>query len=290
MTRKGIILAGGTGSRLYPSTYSISKQLIPIYDKPMIFYPLSTFLTNGITEVLIISNPRDLNSFKNIFKDGSDLGINICYEEQENPNGLAEAFIIGEKFIKGDKCSLILGDNLFYGNPGSYANSKENSDSLGATIFAYKVSEPNRYGVIEFDENKNAISIEEKPKKPKSNYAITGLYFYDENVVEYSKTLTPSKRGELEITDLNNMYLNKNVLKVEIMDGSSHWFDTGTHDALLEASNFVKALQSRLGKIISSPDEISFNLGLIDKNQILKNALKYQGSSYGDYLRELAEK
>lgn len=290
MIKKGIILAGGSGSRLRPSTVSISKQLIPVYDKPMIFYPLSTLIYSGIEEVLIISTSNYLPLFKNLFEDGSSLGIKIKYTIQDKPNGLAEAFIIGEKFIDNDPCCLILGDNIFHGgNLQSFDQNDNFHLDGGAKIFAYSVSDPNRYGVIEFDEDLKVLSIEEKPRFPKSSYAVTGLYLYDENVVKYAKSLKPSKRNELEITDLNNIYIQNNTMEVNILGEDIQWFDTGTHDSLLEASSFIKAIQKRKGKIDFCPDEISFRMGRINRKQLIKNISSYEGSEYGKYLIKLLD-
>ena len=290
MIKKGIILAGGSGSRLRPSTVSISKQLIPVYDKPMIFYPLSTLIYSGIEEVLIISTSNHLPLFKNLFGDGSSLGIKIKYTIQDKPNGLAEAFIIGEKFIDNDPCCLILGDNIFHGgNLQSFDINDNFHLDGGAKIFAYSVSDPNRYGVIEFDKDLKVLSIEEKPKFPKSSYAVTGLYLYDKNVVKYAKSLKPSMRNELEITDLNNIYIQNNTMEVNILGEDIQWFDTGTHDSLLEASSFIKAIQKRKGKIDFCPDEISFRMGHINRKQLIKNISSYKGSEYGKYLKKLLD-
>tara|TARA_B100000989_G_C19530878_1_gene469767 strand:- start:1155 stop:2033 length:879 start_codon:yes stop_codon:yes gene_type:complete len=290
MIKKGIILAGGSGSRLRPSTIGISKQLIPVYDKPMIFYPLSTLIYSGIEEVLIISTSNYLNLFKNLLEDGSSLGIKIEYMIQDKPNGLAEAFIIGEKFIDNNPCCLILGDNIFQGgNLQSFDKNDNFRLDGGAQIFAYAVSDPNRYGVIEFDNDLKAISIEEKPTFPKSSYAVTGLYLYDKDVVRYAKSLKPSIRNELEITDLNNIYIKNNSMEVNILGEDIQWFDTGTHDSLLEASSFIKAIQKRKGKIDFCPDEISFRMGLINRKQLIKNISSYEGSEYGKYLKKLLD-
>ena len=288
--RKGIILAGGSGSRLYPVTQVISKQLLPVYDKPMIYYPLSTLMLAGITEILIISTPSDLPLFKRLLKDGHQWGLNIKYQEQKNPDGLAQAFILGEDFLDGSPAALILGDNIFYGNDMREMLNKANMDSSGATIFAYHVNDPNRYGVVEFDSKMNAKSLEEKPKYPKSNYAITGLYFYDNTVSERAKSLKPSDRGELEITDLNQLYLNDKKLDVRIMERGYAWLDTGTHDSLLEASQFISTIENRQGLKVASPEEIAFRIGLIDAAQLSEIIKPYEHNQYGQYLKQLLRK
>ena len=285
--RKGIILAGGTGSRLYPVTQVISKQLLPVYDKPMIYYPLSTLMLTGITEILIISTPSDLPLFKKLLKDGSQWGLKIEYCEQRKPDGLAQAFILGEEFLDGSSAALILGDNIFYGNDMLEMLHKANKDSKGATIFAYHVSDPNRYGVVEFDSDMSVKSLEEKPKNPKSNYAVTGLYFYDNTVSDRAKSLKPSDRGELEITDLNRLYLNDQKLDVRIMERGYAWLDTGTHDSLLEASQFISTIENRQGLKVSSPEEIAFRIGLIDTEQLKKIIKPYEKNQYGQYLNRL---
>lgn len=284
---KGIILAGGSGTRLYPITKAISKQITPIYDKPMIYYPLSVLMLARIKEILVISTPRDVFVFKELLEDGSDFGLKISYAIQEKPNGLAEAFLIGEKFIENDSCALVLGDNIFYGHGFTGMLKEASSKEKGATIFGYYVNNPKDFGVVEFDEKGKAISLEEKPENPKSNYAIPGLYFYDNTVVEKAKKVKPSKRGELEITTLNEMYLNENNLNVVSLGRGMAWLDTGTHDALLEASNFVKTIQSRQGVMVACPEEIAYRNGWIDKNKIKELAKPLLKSEYGKYLLNL---
>ena len=286
--RKGIILAGGSGTRLYPLCKSISKQLMPVYDKPMIYYPLSTLILSGIKDVLIITRPNENNNFYKLLGDGSQLGINITYASQNSPDGIAQAFLIGENFISEKNCTLILGDNLFYGNNLKILLNNAYKKEKGATIFSYKVQDPENYGVLELD-GKNIISISEKPKNPKSNYIVTGLYYYDNKVVDYAKSLKPSARGELEITDINNLYLEKNELTTEFMGEEYSWFDTGNHDALLEAGNFVSKIENDLGKKICCPEEISFRMGLIDSEQLVKTSATLINTNYGKYLRNLAE-
>lgn len=288
---KGIILAGGSGTRLYPLTKAISKQIMPVYDKPMIYYPLSTLMLAGIREVLIISTPRDLPVFKELFGDGSQLGMSFSYAVQEYPRGLADAFIIGDKFIGNDACALVLGDNIFYGQ--SFSKVLQNAASRtesepGATIFGYYVRDPREYGVVEFDENGKAISIEEKPEKPKSNYAVPGLYFYDNDVVDIAKNVKPSARGEIEITSINNEYLNRGNLHVETMGRGFAWLDTGNHDALLDAANFVETFQKRQGLYISCIEEIAFKRGFIGRDELLKLAEPLMKTEYGKYLVEVA--
>ncbi len=286
---KGIILAGGSGTRLHPITYALSKQLMPIYDKPMIYYPLSILMYAQIKEILIISTPHDLPHFEHLLGDGKKLGCKFSYAVQEEPNGLAQAFVIGEEFIGDDKVALILGDNVFYG-----ANMKrlllENNDPDGGTIFAYYVSDPERYGVVEFDENNNALSIEEKPVKPKSNYAVPGLYFYDNSVVNIAKNLEPSKRGEYEITDINKEYLKRGKLKVGILDRGTAWLDTGTFDSLMQASQFVQVIEQRQGLKIGCIEEIAYINGFISKNDLKNIAETLIKSGYGQYLLEIIEK
>ena len=289
---KGIILAGGSGTRLYPLTKAISKQIMPVYDKPMIYYPLSTLMLAGIREVLIISTPRDVVVFEDLLGDGSQLGMDIQYAIQEQPNGLAEAFIIGADFIGKDAVALVLGDNIFYGQSVSQvlrraADRTENEP--GATIFGYYVRDPREYGVVEFDENGKAISIEEKPENPKSNYAVPGLYFYDNSVVEIAKTIKPSARGELEITAVNNAYLERGDLHVETLGRGFAWLDTGNHDMLLAAADFVSAFQKRQGLYISCIEEIAYKRGFIDKEQLVKLAQPLLKTDYGKYLMEIAE-
>ena len=287
---KGIILAGGSGTRLYPITKAISKQITPIYDKPMIYYPLSVLMLAGIREILVISTPRDVVVFEELLEDGSNFGLKISYAIQEKPNGLAEAFLIGEKFIGNDSCALVLGDNIFYGHGFTGMLKEAFSKEKGATIFGYYVNNPKDFGVVEFDENGKAISLEEKPENPKSNYAIPGLYFYDNTVAEKAKKVKLSKRGELEITTLNEMYLKENNLNVVSLGRGMAWLDTGTHDALLEASNFVKTIQSRQGVMVACPEEISYRNGWIDKDKIKELAKPLLKSEYGKYLLNLIEK
>ena len=285
---KGIILAGGSGTRLYPLTEAISKQIMPVYDKPMIYYPLSTLMLAGIREILIISTPRDVPVFRELLKDGHQLGMELSYAVQEQPNGLAEAFLIGADFIGNDRVALVLGDNIFYGQSFSRVLKSVAAREKGATIFGYYVRDPREYGVVEFDENGNALSIEEKPEKPRSNYAVPGLYFYDKNVVEIARNVKPSARGELEITSVNNAYLERGMLHVETLGRGFAWLDTGNHDALLDAADFVAAFQKRQGLYISCIEEIAYKRGFIDKEQLLKLAEPLMKTNYGKYLVEVA--
>jgi glucose-1-phosphate thymidylyltransferase len=286
---KGIILAGGSGTRLYPVTKAVCKQLLPIFDKPMIYYPLSTLMFAGIQDILIISTPQDTSRFESLFGDGSQLGLNISYKIQEQPRGLADAFIVGDDFIGKDKVCLILGDNIFYGNslPKLLQDSIQFDD--GAVVFGYYVNDAERYGVVEFDKNGKVISLEEKPKKPKSNFAVVGLYFYDNDVIEIAKNLKPSARGEIEITDVNIDYLNRNKLKVKLMGRGYAWLDSGTHSSIIESSNFVKTIEERQGLKIACIEEIAYKMGFIDEEQLLKLAEPLKKSGYGEYLLKILE-
>jgi len=289
---KGIILAGGSGTRLYPITRGVCKQLLPIYDKPMIYYPLSTLMLAGIREILIISTPLDLPRFRDIFGDGSDLGLCFSYKEQPHPNGLAEAFLIGEEFIGHDTVCLVLGDNIFFGHGLTEMLTKAVNDVHtigGATVFGYYVKDPERYGIVEFDKQGRVLSVEEKPKQPKSKYAVTGLYFFDNDVVRIAKTIKPSWRGEIEITDVITAYLEKNRLRVELLGRGYAWLDTGTHESLLEAGEFIATIEKRQGLKMACIEEIAYKLGYIDRQKLMKAAEIYKKNAYGDYLRMVAE-
>ncbi len=286
---KGIILAGGSGTRLYPLTMVTSKQLLPVYDKPMVYYPLSTLMLAGIRDILIISTPTDLPNFERLLGDGSRYGINLSYAEQPSPDGLAQAFLIGEEFINGDSCAMVLGDNIFYGNGLKKLLREAEARETGATVFGYYVDDPERFGIVEFDKDGKAISIEEKPQNPKSNYCVTGLYFYDNRVVDFAKKVKPSARGELEITDLNRLYLEDGTLNVERLGRGYAWLDTGTMDALSEASEFVKVIENRQGIQISAVEEIAYINGWIDKETLVESARKYGKSPYGEHLKKVAE-
>lgn len=287
---KGIVLAGGSGTRLYPVTKAISKQLLPIYDKPMVYYPISVLMLAGIRDILIISTPEDISKFENLLSDGSQFGVNFSYKIQPSPDGLAQAFILGEEFIGNDTAALVLGDNVFYGQ--SFSRTLQNAvnrveTSGGATVFGYRVRDPQRFGVVEFDENGKALSIEEKPKNPKSNYAVTGLYFYDNKVVEYAKNLKPSSRGELEITDLNNIYLKNNKLHVELLGRGFAWLDTGTHESLLQAGQYVQTVENNQGIKIACLEEIAYNMGFLKKEDIEKISSQYKNNEYYGYIKSL---
>ena len=285
---KGIILAGGSGTRLYPITYAISKQIMPVYDKPMIYYPLSTLMLAGVKDILIISTPHDLPQFEKLFGDGHHLGLNFTYKVQEVPNGLAQAFVIGEDFIGDDSCALVLGDNIFYGM-GLGNTLEKNSNPNGGIVYAYHVSDPERYGVVEFDANKKAISIEEKPTHPKSRYAVPGLYFYDNEVVQIAKNIKPSPRGEYEITDINLEYLKRDKLSVSVLDRGTAWLDTGTFDSLMQASQFIQVIEQRQGIKVACIEEIAWRKGFIDKAQLIKLAEPLLKSGYGTYIMDMIE-
>ncbi len=286
---KGIILAGGSGTRLYPLTKVTSKQLLPVYDKPMIYYPLSTLMLAGIRDILIISTPKDLPNFERLLGDGSSFGIHLQYKVQPSPDGLAQAFLIGEEFIDGDSCAMVLGDNIFYGNGLKQHLQTAAAKPDRATVFGYYVDDPQRFGIVEFDKNGKAISIEEKPKHPKSNYCVTGLYFYDNRVVEFAKKVKPSARGELEITDLNKIYLEEGSLDVVTLGRGYAWLDTGTMDALADASEFVRVIENRQGIMLSAVEEIAYRNGWIDKETLIESAKMYGKSSYGKHLRQVAD-
>ena len=287
--RKGIILAGGSGTRLYPITMAVSKQLLPVYDKPMIYYPLSVLMLAGIQDILIISTPQDIGRFEELLGDGSQWGLSLSYQVQPSPDGLAQAFLLGEAFLDGHPAALVLGDNIFFGHDLHHLLQDANKQQHGATVFSYHVHDPERYGVVAFDDNKQAISIEEKPTQPKSNFAVTGLYFYDADVVAHAKTIQPSARGELEITDLNKIYLERGTLRVQTMDRGYAWLDTGTHDSLRDAGTFVAMIQKRQGQQIACVEEIAYRMGYIDRSALLELAQPFLKSDYGQYLIKISK-
>ncbi|MBR3456674.1 MAG: glucose-1-phosphate thymidylyltransferase RfbA [Selenomonadaceae bacterium] len=287
--KKGIILAGGSGTRLYPLTMVVSKQLMPIYDKPMVYYPLSTLMLAGLKDILVITTPEDNENFRRLMGDGSQWGIRISYAVQPHPGGLAQAFLVGEEFIAGDPCALVLGDNIFYGSDLAVSAQRAAAREEGATVFAYYVRNPKRYGVVEFDKEGNAISLEEKPEQPKSNYAVTGLYFYDKDIVDVAKSIKPSARGELEITDVNRVYLERGKLHVQKMRRGYAWLDTGTHESLLQAASFVQTIQARQGLKIACIEEIAYRMGYIDAEQVLRLAEPLRKNDYGQYLEQMVK-